>query len=136
MPSTSSPRVEIIPPGSLSVDEELAQLDFLADLLDSRFVIPGTNIRFGLDGLIGLIPGIGDVISALISLYLINRAAHLGLSPWIKARMVANVALDTVIGAVPLLGDAFDVGFKSNRRNIALVRKALGRQRGGTAVRR
>jgi hypothetical protein len=105
----------------------LAQLDMLADLLDSRFVVPGTNIHFGLDGVIGLIPGIGDLISALISFYLISRASHLGLSPWIKARMVANVALDTVVGAIPILGDVFDVGFKSNRRNIALVRKALGR---------
>ncbi len=127
MPSGSSTRVEIIPPGALSVDEQLAHLDFIADLLDSRFVIPGTNIHFGLDGLIGLIPGIGDLISAFISLYLIQRAARLGLSPWIKARMLWNVALDTIIGAVPVLGDAFDVGFKSNRRNIALVRKALGR---------
>ena len=129
MPSTSSSRVEIIPPGALSVDEELAQLDLIADLLDSRFVIPGTNIRFGLDGLIGLIPGIGDVISALISLYLIGRASRLGLSPWIKARMLWNVLLDTAIGAVPIAGDAFDIAFKSNRRNIALVRKALGKKR-------
>ncbi|MBV9044710.1 MAG: DUF4112 domain-containing protein [Alphaproteobacteria bacterium] len=129
MPSTSSSRVEIIPPGTRSLDDELAQLDLIADLLDSRFVIPGTNIRFGLDGLIGLIPGIGDVVSALISLYLFNRAAQLGLSPWVKARMLFNIALDTTVGAVPVVGDAFDVAFKSNRRNIALVRKALHRQR-------
>jgi hypothetical protein len=125
MRSTSSPAVEIIPPGALSAEEELARLEWLADLMDSRFIIPGTNIRFGLDGLIGLVPGIGDVISALISFYLISRAAELGLSPWIKLRMVWNVLLDTVVGAVPVLGDAFDVGFKSNRRNIALVRRAL-----------
>lgn len=129
MPSTSSPRVEIIPPGALSIDEELAQLDFIADLLDSRFILPGTNIRFGLDGLIGLVPVIGDVISALISLYLIGRASRLGLSPWIKTRMLWNVALDTVVGSVPVVGDAFDVAFKSNRRNIALVRKALAKRR-------
>jgi hypothetical protein len=129
MPSTSSLPVEIIPPGALSVDEELAHLDFIADLLDSRFVIPGTSIRFGLDGLIGLIPGIGDIVSALISLYLIGRASRLGLSPWIKARMLWNVVLDTTVGAVPVLGDAFDVAFKSNRRNIALVRKALQKKR-------
>ena len=128
MPSGSSTRVEIIPPGALSVDQQLAHLDFLADLLDSRFVIPGTDIRFGLDGVIGLIPGIGDVISALISLYLINQASKLGLSRWVKARMLWNVFLDTTVGAIPIAGDAFDVAFKSNRRNIALVRKALGRQ--------
>ncbi len=105
--------------------DEIAYLEWLADLLDSRFVIPGTNVRFGLDGLIGLVPGIGDLISALISLYLISRASHLGISPWIKLRMVWNVAVDTLIGAIPVLGDIFDVGFKSNRRNIALVKRAL-----------
>ena len=125
MPSGSSTRVEIIPPGALSVDEQLAQLDFIADLLDSRFVIPGTNIHFGLDGVLGLLPVIGDILSAFISLYLIQRASRLGLSPWLKARMLWNVALDTAIGAIPVVGDAFDVGFKSNKRNMALVRRAL-----------
>ncbi|MEI9886911.1 MAG: DUF4112 domain-containing protein [Rhizomicrobium sp.] len=129
MRSTSSSRVEIIPPGALSIDEELAQLDLIADLLDSRFIIPGTNIRFGLDSLIGLVPVVGDLISALISLYLIGRASRLGLSPWIRARMLWNVLLDTTVGAVPVVGDAFDVAFKSNRRNIALVRKALQKKR-------
>ncbi len=135
MPSTSSSRVEIIPPGAVSVDEELAQLDLIADLLDSRFIIPGTNVRFGLDSLIGLVPGIGDIISALISLYLIGRASRLGLSPWIKARMLWNVLLDTTVGAVPVVGDAFDVAFKSNRRNIALVRKALQKKRAPSRTR-
>jgi hypothetical protein len=129
MPSGSSTRVEIIRPGHvLSDEEELRLLDTLADLLDSRFVIPGTNVRFGLDGLLGLVPVIGDVLSAFISLYLIQRASRLGLSPWLKARMLWNVALDTAVGAIPILGDAFDVGFKSNKRNMALVRKALERR--------
>jgi hypothetical protein len=128
MRSTSSSAVEILPPGALSAEEELARLEWLADLLDSKFVVPGTHIRFGLDGVIGLIPGIGDIVSALISLYLISRASQLGLSPWIKARMVWNVAVDTLVGAIPLLGDIFDVSFKSNRRNIALARRALGRR--------
>jgi Domain of unknown function (DUF4112) len=126
MPSGSSTRVELIRPGhALSDEQELALLDSLADLLDSRFVVPGTNIRFGLDGVLGLVPVVGDVLSALVSLYLIQRASKLGLSRWIQARMVGNVALDTLIGAIPILGDAFDVAFKSNKRNMALVRKAL-----------
>ncbi|HEY2033727.1 MAG TPA: DUF4112 domain-containing protein [Rhizomicrobium sp.] len=125
MPSTTARRIEIIPPGKLSAEEQLAQLEWLADLLDSRFVIPGTNIRFGLDGVIGLIPVAGDIISALISFYLISRASELGLSPWVKTRMVWNVALDTVVGAVPVLGDMFDISYKSNRRNIALARRYL-----------
>lgn len=129
MPSGSSTRVEIIRPGHvLSDEEELRLLDTLADLLDSRFVIPGTNVRFGLDGLLGLVPVVGDILSAFISLYLIQRASKLGLSPWTKARMLWNVALDTLVGAIPILGDAFDVGFKSNKRNMALVRKALERR--------
>lgn len=127
MPTSVTPRIEIIPPGKLSADEQLAQLEWLADLLDSRFVIPGTNVRFGLDGVIGLIPVAGDIISALISFYLISRAAELGLSPWVKTRMVWNVALDTVVGAVPILGDMFDVSFKSNRRNVALARRYLAK---------
>jgi hypothetical protein len=127
MPTTVTPRIEIIPPGELSADEQLAQLEWLADLLDSRFVIPGTNIRFGLDGVIGLIPVAGDLISALISFYLISRASELGLSPWVKTRMVWNVVLDTVVGAVPVLGDMFDVSFKSNRRNIALAKRYLAK---------
>ncbi|MGN6147464.1 MAG: DUF4112 domain-containing protein [Rhizomicrobium sp.] len=122
-----APRIEIIPPGKLSADEQLAQLEWIADLLDSRFVIPGTNVRFGLDGVIGLVPVAGDIISALISFYLISRAAELGLSPWVKTRMVWNVALDTVVGAVPVLGDMFDVSFKSNRRNIALAKRYLAK---------
>jgi hypothetical protein len=127
MSTTTTPRIEIIPPGQLSADEQLAQLEWLADLLDSRFILPGTNIRFGLDGVIGLVPVVGDIISALISFYLISRAAELGLSPWVKMRMVWNVALDTVVGAIPILGDAFDVSFKSNRRNIALAKRYLAK---------
>jgi hypothetical protein len=122
-----APRIEIIPPGKLSSEEQLAQLEWIADLLDSRFVIPGTNIRFGLDGVIGLVPVAGDLISALISFYLISRASELGLSPWVKTRMVWNVTLDTVVGAVPILGDMFDVSFKSNRRNIALAKRYLAK---------
>jgi hypothetical protein len=127
MVTNVAPRIEIIPPGKLSADEQLAQLEWIADLLDSRFVIPGTNVRFGLDGVIGLVPVAGDIISALISFYLISRASELGLSPWVKTRMVWNVALDTVVGAVPVLGDMFDVSFKSNRRNIALAKRYLAK---------
>lgn len=127
MRAVTPSKIEIIPPGKLSSAEQLAQLEWLADLLDSRFVIPGTNIRFGLDGIIGMVPIAGDIISALISFYLISRASELGLSPWVKTRMVWNVALDTVVGAVPILGDMFDVSFKSNRRNIALAKRYLAR---------
>lgn len=100
-----------------------ADLEFLAGLLDDRFQIPGTDIRFGLDAVIGLIPGVGDAISASLSSYLIWRAHQLGASKITLLRMGGNMAVDTVLGAVPLLGDVFDLGFRSNRRNLELLRR-------------
>jgi Domain of unknown function (DUF4112) len=100
-----------------------ADIEFLASLLDDRFTIPGTNIRFGLDAVIGLIPGVGDAISATLSSYLIWRAHQLGASKLTLLRMAGNVAVDTVMGSVPLLGDVLDVKFRSNRRNLELLRR-------------
>jgi hypothetical protein len=100
-----------------------ADIEFLAGLLDDRFQIPGTNIRFGLDAVIGLIPGVGDAISATLSSYLIWRAHQLGVSKFTLLRMAGNMAVDTVIGAVPLVGDVFDMSFRSNRRNLELLRR-------------
>lgn len=105
--------------------EEVARLETMADWLDSRFRIPGTNVRFGLDGIFGLIPGLGDGVLALPSAYLIMSAQRLGASKWLMARMAGNVGIDMVLGAIPLVGDLFDIGFKANRRNIALLRRHL-----------
>src|SRR5436305_1813245 len=110
---------------SLSGDDRIARIDALATLLDTAFVIPGTNVRFGLDALIGLIPGIGDAITTIISLYIVGEARALGAPPLLIVRMLANVAVDGLIGAVPLAGDAFDVAFRANRRNMALLREHL-----------
>lgn len=93
--------------------------------MDAMFVIPGTNVRMGLDGLVGLIPGIGDVVSGLVSSYLIWEARQLGAPKWVIARMVGNTLLDTIIGAVPIAGDVFDVMFRANLKNMALLRKHL-----------
>lgn len=90
-------------------------------LLDRSIRIPGTRITFGLDPLVGLIPGIGDLLGGLFSLYIILEAARLGAPRPLLARMGWNVALDTLVGEVPILGDLFDVGFKSNVRNLALL---------------
>jgi hypothetical protein len=105
--------------------ERIARIDALAQLFDAAFVVPGTNIRFGLDALIGLVPGIGDAITTAISLYIVSEAHALGAPRLLLARMVANVAVDGVFGAVPLVGDAFDVAFRANRRNLALLRDHL-----------
>lgn len=105
--------------------ETLARLDALARLMDSAFVLPGTGIRFGLDSVIGLAPGIGDAVSTAVSAYLIWEARRLGLPRRHIARMIGNVALDAAIGVVPLLGDAADVLFKANRRNMRILRDHL-----------
>jgi Domain of unknown function (DUF4112) len=93
----------------------------LAYLLDDRFRIPGTKYRIGLDGLVGLVPGVGDAVTTLISLYIVLEARRLGLPVSKLGRMGLNVGLDAVLGAVPLVGDLFDVAWKANRRNVALL---------------
>jgi hypothetical protein len=102
---------------------ELDRLDRLSQLLDTAFVIPGTNIRMGIDPLLGLIPGIGDLAGLFLSAYIILHAAKLGAPRHSVVMMVLNVLLETVIGAIPVLGDAFDIYFKANRRNVALLRR-------------
>lgn len=99
----------------------------MSRLLDNAFVIPGTRYRFGLDALIGLVPGLGDAVSAVFSGYLILQASRLGAPRSVVSRMIANVAIDTVVGWVPLLGDLFDVAWKSNVKNMALLDQHLSR---------
>ena len=115
-------------PAAADADLSLARLDALARIMDSAFQIPGTNIRMGVDALLGLLPGIGDAISASISSYLIWEAKQLGVSKLVLARMAGNVAIDTVIGAVPFAGDIFDVAYKANVKNIALLKKHVEKQ--------
>ena len=105
---------------------QVLDLVHLARFLDNRFVLPGTNIRFGFDGLLGLFPGVGDALSALISLYIIHRAKALGAPERLLNKMRWNVVLDTVAGAVPFIGDLFDVAFKSNIRNVRPLLDHLG----------
>jgi hypothetical protein len=103
--------------------EVIAHLEVLAKLMDSQFKIPGTNIRFGLDSLIGLVPGIGDFSTFLVSGYMVAVLAQNGASGFVLARMVLNIVLDAFLGSIPLLGDVFDVAFRANQRNIALARE-------------
>lgn len=120
MPSTSSPAVNR--PDHAA---RLARLDRLADQLDARFSLLG--IRFGWDSILGLIPGIGDVATAVPSVYIISEAARMGARRSVLARMGVNTAVDFVVGGVPILGDLLDVAFKANRRNIALLKREMAR---------
>lgn len=106
-------------------EERLKKLEVLSDWMDSRFVIPGTKLRFGLDAILGLVPGIGDTITTLISAYLIKEA-HMMNAPFkVKAKMAINIGLDWLSGLLPVVGDLFDVGFKANNENIKILKKYL-----------
>lgn len=110
---------------------ELARLDRLSALLDTRFSVLG--LRFGLDSLVGLVPGVGDAIVTLPSVYLIWRAHKLGLPRRALATMALNVAIDSTVGSIPLVGDVFDLFYKANRRNFRVVRRHLEASRSGAA---
>ncbi|MEX2113821.1 MAG: DUF4112 domain-containing protein [Pirellulales bacterium] len=111
------------------LDEETLRMrrvvDWLSDLMDTCFEVPGVGWRFGFDALIGLIPGIGDVATTVVSLYIIGLAGRSGLPRITVARMALNVLVDMLLGAVPVLGDAFDVWWKANRRNARLLAERL-----------
>lgn len=115
-------------PRILSDGERLARLETLATLMDAALVIPGTNVRVGFDALIGLVPGVGDLISAAVSGFIIVEARRLGAPRWLLARMAGNVAVDTIGGAIPLVGDLFDVAFRANLKNVRLLRSHLERR--------
>ena len=105
-----------------------------AHVLDSLFTIPGTKVRFGLDPLLGLIPGLGDSSSTVLSVLLILRGARAGLPRVVLLRMAANVLINAGVGAIPVVGDAFSVWFKSNALNYALFEKHAGTARASTRV--
>ena len=108
--------------------ERVKRLESIATVMDTAFVVPGTGIRFGFDGLIGLVPGIGDAVTTALSLYIVHEAWQLGAPKHLIGRMLANVALDGAIGAVPLAGDVFDVMWRTNKRNVRILREWLDRE--------
>lgn len=135
MPHTSEP--EVLPPrpkratgagrsgrsgGGIARDENL---DLLSHLLDDFIRIPGTPIRFGLDGILGVIPGVGDLLGGLASTIIIIAAWARGVPKIVLLRMVANVGVEVVLGTIPVLGDAFDIAWRANRRNYALLTGSL-----------
>jgi len=108
----------------------LKRIRVLATLMDNAFRVPGTSFRFGWDSILGLIPGVGDVATGIASASIIGYAIRLGVRKGVLARMLANLAVDVTIGAIPLLGDLFDAAFKSNVRNVALLEHELARRLG------
>ena len=112
--------------GTAADADAVRRITALAHLLDNAFVIPGTNRRIGLDAIIGLVPGIGDAVSAALSSYIIWEARQLGLPRWKIARMVGHMAVDGLVGAVPFVGDLFDAGYKANSRNVRIILDHLG----------
>lgn len=105
------------------MQKHLNRLRTIATILDDAVRIPGTKIRFGLDPLLGLLPGGGDAVTGAVATYAIVLAARLGAPPAVIARMAVNVLVDVATGTIPLLGDLFDVGWKSNRKNVQLLER-------------
>ena len=107
--------------------DSVRRMEAVAYLLDLAFVIPGTNQRVGLDAVIGLVPGLGDVFTTLLSTYVIWEARRLGLSRFAIARMLGNLAVHASVGSIPIIGDVFDAFFRVNQRNMRIVRAYLKR---------
>jgi len=120
-PSTDSVALRLTEPER----HRLERVERLATLLDNAIPIPGTRFRIGLDPLLGLLPGLGDALGALASAWILVEAARLGVSRTVLARMLYNIAVDTLVGAVPGAGDLFDFVWKSDAKNVALLRRHL-----------
>lgn len=106
---------------------KVKKLDKLAWVLDSSIRVPGTSWTIGLDGLIGLVPGVGDLTAGALSSYILLHAVRLGVAPVVVMRMLLNVLLETVVGVIPVFGDLFDFAFKANQRNVRLMKAYLAR---------
>ncbi len=103
----------------------LRRVEMLEYVLERAIALPGIRRKIGLDAVIGLVPVAGDVIAGLMGMYLVWEARNLGMSKWQLARMTANVGFDTLLGAIPVAGDLFDFIFRSNSRNLRIIRKHI-----------
>jgi len=115
------------------VDPRIADVETLARWLDYAFALPG-GFRFGVAGIIGLIPGIGDLFDALVSFYIVFRAIQLGISRVAVARMLVNVGIEALAGSIPFIGNFFDIAFKANRRNYRLLKSHMSHSDRQTAL--
>ena len=109
-------------------ERQTGDIDRLAKFLDSEFRLPGTQLRFGMDGVIGLIPGIGDAITGGLGLYIVARAHREGAPMLMLLKMLWNLAVDTVLGTIPLVGDIFDFAHRANLKNARLLQKHLDKR--------
>ena len=112
-------------PDDAQVRAALRRVEQLAYWLDDRYQVPGTRFRVGLDGIVGLIPGLGDAVTNVLTAYIVYEAWRLGVPTATLARMLANLGIDTLVGVVPVVGDLLDFGFKANRRNLRLLHRHL-----------
>lgn len=118
-----------LPPTSSGQDAARRQLSAFAWLLDSSIAIPGLKFRIGIDALVGLVPGIGDLLGVLLSSYVVAQAARIGVPRTMLVRMALNVAIEGFFGSVPILGDVFDAIWKANQRNVRLLESYMDRPR-------
>ena len=110
------------------------RIEMMEQVLENVFTIPGTRFRVGLDSMIGLIPVVGDLVAAAMGAWIVWEARNLGMSRWQLIRMSANIGVDTAIGAIPFVGDAFDLAFRSNSKNLRIIRKHLDRHHPSTTI--
>ncbi len=113
------------------VQRRLERVGKFAGLMDDKFALPGTRLRFGLDSLLGLLPGVGDAATAAMGVWLIAEAARMKVPKGVLVRMCGNWLVDATLGSVPIAGDLFDLYWKSNRRNAVLLEKHLKKRAGG-----
>ena len=108
-------------------EQRLAQVRWIAGMMDDQFRVPGIGLRFGWDSVLGLFPGIGDVLTSAVSLLIVHHAWQTKASPLTMTRMLGNVGIDFVVGAIPFVGDLFDFAFRANRKNVRLLERHLTR---------
>ena len=116
---------DLLKTASPSQGDAIRRMEMMAKLLDNAFVIPGTNQRVGIDAIIGLVPGLGDIATTILSSYVIWEARNLGVSRIAIGRMLTNLVIHASVGAIPILGDVFDAFFRVNQRNMRIVRAQL-----------
>ena len=121
-------------PTGTDVQSIRQRVEAMEMLLERSFKVPGTNFPIGLDSIIGLVPVLGDIVTTALGAYIVWEARNLGLPKWKLWRMAGNVAVDTAIGAVPLVGDAADVLFRSNTRNLRIIKKHLDKHHPETRI--